>query len=108
MGLPPDSWEAYQLDVATLELGRFIESKLAERDGKGHPKHTLAGLLSVDDGAQVADKERFRSLAGEPMRRMVIPESGVWEPEGEENHLAVATQPGSHLEQGPPRGQQRY
>lgn len=33
LGLPPESWEAYQLDHATCTLGKWTESKLAEKDG---------------------------------------------------------------------------
>lgn len=81
LGLTPDSWEAYQFDLATLELGRFIENQLAETDGKGNAKHSLAALLSVDDGKEAADKEQFRSLAGSgvPIRKVRIPESGIWD-----------------------------
>lgn len=81
MGLEPSSWEAYQFDLATLELGRFIENKLAETDDKGKAKHTISELLSVDDGQAAADKEQFRSLAGsgQPIRKVRIPESGVWD-----------------------------
>lgn len=77
LGLAGDSWEAYQLDLATLELGTYIEGKLAERDKQGKAKHSLAELLA--DTPEEASKVRFASLAGMVDRKIVVPESGVWE-----------------------------
>jgi len=75
--LAGDSWEAYQIDLATLELGTHIENKLAERDKQGKVKHTLAELLA--DKPEDADQQRFASLAGMVTKKIAIPESGVWE-----------------------------
>jgi uncharacterized protein YigE (DUF2233 family) len=75
--LAGDSWEAYQIDLATLELGTHIENKLAERDKQGKAKHSLAELLA--DKPEEAAKLSFASLGGMVTRKIAIPESGVWE-----------------------------
>jgi len=72
LGLAPDSWEAYQLDVATWMVGIWIEGKLAERDKQGKLVHRLRDLLSD------APTSGFRSLATPDTKRMAISESGVW------------------------------
>jgi len=72
--LPADSWEAYQLDLATLELGTHIENKLAERDKQGAPKHSLAELLS-----DKPETIRFASLAGMVTKKVTLTEAGTWE-----------------------------
>ena len=64
---------AYQLDLATSQLGRWIETCLAERDRQGRPIHRLEDLLRDD----VAD-QRFRSVKELAVKKMKIPESGVW------------------------------
>ena len=75
LGLPGESWEAFQLDHATLALGRWVEAKLAERDKSGKPVHRIEWLL--DDSATGQTKQ-FAPLAPLVDRKMVIPESGVW------------------------------
>lgn len=81
LGLPADSWEAYQLDLATWTVGRWIEGKLSERDKKGTPKHTLAALLE----AEVAQVQQFASLAalsglaGRTPRAVRIKPDGTWD-----------------------------
>ncbi|MBN1814713.1 MAG: hypothetical protein JXA14_22930 [Anaerolineae bacterium] len=40
-----DGWAAYQLDLACMIFGTWVENKLEEHDKKGKPKHTLADLL---------------------------------------------------------------
>jgi hypothetical protein len=75
VGLPAESWEAYQVDVATWAVGVWVEGKLAERKN-GKPAHTLSALLK-DDALPTA--ARFEPLASRPgVKRMAIPESGVW------------------------------
>ena len=75
LGLLPASWEAYQLDLAALTLGRWIENKLAETDKKGKPVNRLKDLL----GESKPDGEgEFRSLAGMVTEKIKIPDSGVW------------------------------
>ena len=76
LGLSPDSWEAFQVDLACLRLGREIENKLAERDKKGEPVNRLQDLLGESKPAD--DASQFRSLAGMVTEKMVIPDSGVW------------------------------
>lgn len=76
IGLPATSWEAYQLDLCALQVGRWIENKLNERDDKGKPLTTLARLLDEDDGA--VGVTEFRSLAGMVTRKVAIPDNGIW------------------------------
>lgn len=75
LGLPGESWEAFQLDHATLALGRWVEAKLAERDKSGKPIHRLERLLDDKPGTPT---QEFAPLAALVDRKMVIPESGVW------------------------------
>ena len=74
-----DGWAAYQLDLATLQLGLAVENKLAEHDKAGKPKHNLTDLLR-DEGDETVgpEPEQFRSLAGMAITKMAVPESGVW------------------------------
>lgn len=74
--MPPDSWEAFQVDLACLRLGREIENKLAERDKKGKPVNRLQDLLNESRPAD--DASEFRSLAGMVTKTMKIPDSGIW------------------------------
>ena len=74
LGLAPDSWQAFQFDLACWTVGRWIEGKLAERDKKGQPIHRLKDLLS--DDAQVAGG--FRSLKHLAVKKMQVPASGIW------------------------------
>lgn len=66
-------WEAYQLDVAVLTVGREIENGLAERDRDGQPVHTLDELLNGE-----RREAAFAPLAGRVTRRVAVPESGIW------------------------------
>jgi len=73
MGLTPGSWTAYQVDLATLLAGRTIERRLSRKGA------SLAGILGTSEAAAVAASQ-FRNasaLAG-PVRKMRVPESGVW------------------------------
>ncbi len=71
-----DEWAAYQLDVATLTLGRWVDSKLGERTKDGKPIHRLRDLLS--DKPDAKELTQFRSAAGLVSKKMAIPASGVW------------------------------
>ncbi len=73
LGLKAASWEAYQLDVATLTVGLWLDGKLAERDSQGKPVHRLADLLS---GTKA--QSGYRSLSAPGMQRLQVPESGIW------------------------------
>ncbi len=42
-------WVAVQFDRAVSWFGRYIESKLDERDQHGEPLYTLEGLLQEPD-----------------------------------------------------------
>lgn len=74
-----DPWAAYQLDVATLTVGRWVDGKLAERNKKGKPVHRLVDLLrEKTDQGQGGSSSGFRSVAGLVTERRAIPASGVW------------------------------
>lgn len=75
LGLEPASWEAYQLDVATLQLGRWVEGKLSERDEKGKPVWTLERLLNGETGEQ----REFAALKGKATRTVQIRPDGTWD-----------------------------
>lgn len=77
LGLSPSSWEAYQLDLAALELGRWVEGKRDERDKQGRLRHRMADLLR---DAPEASPESYQSIAavGTPLTKMAIPASGIW------------------------------
>lgn len=75
LGLRSDSWEAYQLDLAALTLGRWVENKLAETDKTGKPVNRLNDLLG---NSKPDDESQFRSLAGMATVKMKIPDSGIW------------------------------
>lgn len=75
LGLDPTSWEAYQIDLCALQVGRYIESKLNERDEKGKPLHTLAKLLDEEEKQPATE---FASLAGRVTKKMAIGPSGIW------------------------------
>jgi hypothetical protein len=72
-----DEWAAYQLDVATLTVGRWVDGKLSERNKQGRPIHRLTDLLR-DKPAQGQSSSGYRSAAGFVVRKMQIPASGVW------------------------------
>ncbi len=76
LGLAPDSWDAWQVDVATLQAGRYVENKLAERDKDGRPRHTLEELIGEGRGAR--GEGRFGSLQ-QKARKVRIKEDGTWE-----------------------------
>ncbi|GIV73535.1 MAG: hypothetical protein KatS3mg049_2091 [Caldilinea sp.] len=71
LGLAPDSWAAFQLDLACWTLGRWVEAKLAERDRQGRSRYRLQELLQEG-------RSGFRPLGGLVTRRMKVPESGIW------------------------------
>lgn len=77
MGLEPESWAAYQLDVAALTVGRWVEGKLSETTKDGKPINRLADLLS-DKPAAGPGGGWFRSVTGLVTQKMAIPASGVW------------------------------
>lgn len=81
LGLPPDSWEAFQVDLACLRTGREIENKLAERDKQGKPVHTVSSILrsmSATDERPAVQASEFASLKQFAVTKMAIPESGIW------------------------------
>lgn len=76
MGLPADAWEAYQLDLATWTVGRWVESQLSERDSKGKPKHTLAKLLELE----VAQPQGVAlAIDTSQIRKVHVREDGTWD-----------------------------
>lgn len=76
MGLPPNSWEAYQLDCAVLALGTHVEQALANRK-KGEDAGRLLRRL-LDEKPKGGKAQEFRKLWHPGVRKMTIPESGVW------------------------------
>ena len=76
LGLDPVGWEAYNLDLAVLQVGRYIEGKLAERDKDGKPTHKIEHLSS-DDPVVSSPFASFKA-SGVPIEKMKVPESGVW------------------------------
>lgn len=74
LGLEPTGWAAYQVDVAALTLGRWVDGKLSERDKQGKPVHQLAALLMPPEKKDSG----FRALAGPNVRRVKINDDGTW------------------------------
>lgn len=75
LGLPGDSWTAWQVDRAACEFGEWLDWALNVRDAKGVQKYKRSELLAE------TPTERDRSFApvNRPgVRKMAIPESGVW------------------------------
>jgi len=72
-----DEWAAYQLDVAALTLGRWVDAKLSERDKAGRPTHRLLDLLAEKKGKDQGAGQ-FRSVGHLVTTKMKIPASGVW------------------------------
>jgi hypothetical protein len=64
------------LDVATLQLGRWIENNLGERRKDGRPVYTLEELLDDKPAAQAYASLKQAAPTG--IRKMVIPENGIW------------------------------
>lgn len=64
------------MDVATLQLGRWIENKLGQRRNDGRPLYTLEELL--DDKPATQAYASLKQAAPTGIRRMAIPESGIW------------------------------
>lgn len=77
LGLAPESWEAYQLDLATLHVGRWVENKLGERRKDGRPLHTLEELLD-ERPATTKAYASLKQAAPTGIRKMAIPENGIW------------------------------
>lgn len=76
LGMDPVGWAAYNLDLSVLQVGRYIEGKLAERDKDGKPTHKIENLLS-DDPVVSSTFMSFKA-SGMSVQKMAIPESGVW------------------------------
>jgi len=59
------------------QFGAWVEGKLQERDSKGKPKHTLAGLLA-EGGTQ-----QFAPLMVDvsQLRKVRVKEDGTWDEE---------------------------
>ncbi len=64
-----DEWAAYQLDAATLTLGRQVEAAIINGEDV---EALLAGQPGEPDAGQ------FRSPVGLVTKTMKIPESGIW------------------------------
>ncbi len=75
LGLPLESWEAYQFDFACMNFGIEVENKLSERRKDGSARYSLAELLA-DERTPV--KEQYRSAAGLVVAKVKINEDGTW------------------------------
>jgi hypothetical protein len=73
-----DEWAAYQLDLACLTLGRWVEGKLAKRDKRGNPIHSLGALLAQPEEGETAGASAFGSLRGRALRKVKIGPDGIW------------------------------
>jgi hypothetical protein len=83
-----DEWAAYQLDVAALVLGRYVEGEVSKPKSKVDAAGVLARMRRGDaetrrrgDGApssHAAGKRSYRRLGYPGMPVMRIPESGIW------------------------------
>jgi hypothetical protein len=47
IGIRANPWLAWQFDNAVFTFGRWVDSKLNERDKKGKPKHKIEALLGI-------------------------------------------------------------
>ncbi len=85
-----DAWAGYQLDVAVLNFGTWVENELQETDKQGRPKRSLEQLLApatTDDGQRTTRRRpaprpesEFRSpvLMGLPIRKVKPNADGTW------------------------------
>ena len=64
------------MDVATLQLGRWVENRLGERRKDGRPLHTLEELLDEKPAGRVYASLKENAPAG--IRKIKVPESGIW------------------------------
>ena len=76
LGLAPESWDAWQVDVATLQAGRYVENKLAERDKDGRPRYSIEELLG--ERGRAGERE-FRRMAVSGARKVKIRDDGTWD-----------------------------
>lgn len=77
-----NDWTAYQLDMATMLQGKWIDSRLDERDQDGNQIHKLTDLLELsttpgDNTAPAVDN--YRSLARPGLRTVKIKSDGTWD-----------------------------
>lgn len=72
-GITDDDWVAYQFDWAVFRLMDRIEAELGKKHGK-----SLAMLLASPAGNGHAGFADLRNLRGAKVKRMKIPESGIW------------------------------
>lgn len=66
MGIHDNPWLAYQLDSAVFAFGRWMESKLNERDPKTgkhrHKVHTLLQRVQIASGQQPIRKQTTQDV----------------------------------------------
>jgi hypothetical protein len=73
-----NSWAAYELDLACLTFGRWVENRLAERDRRGRPVHRLEALLADERESGSPDPDRFRNALGLVKRKVRVKADGTW------------------------------
>lgn len=77
-----EPWLAYQVDLATLVVGREVESMTAP-DEKGRPRMSVAEALrrltpEAERKPAPVERGRFRSPQELVMRGIAVPERGEW------------------------------
>lgn len=68
-----DPWEAFQLDVTVLDAAMKAANGQSQRAPKGQ-KRPAAGAAN----GKFMSAQNFANLMGVKIRRMKVPESGVW------------------------------
>ncbi len=63
-----------------LTFGRWVENRLAERDKKGRPRHTVEELLRDPDEGKKGGKAdpSFRALGGKATKKVKVKPDGTW------------------------------
>lgn len=62
-----------------LAVGNEMEQKLMERKDDGTPVHTVRSLLHEETVAKPEPSNPYKPFMGNvPIKRIKIPESGVW------------------------------
>lgn len=79
-----DDWLAYQLDLAALTTGREVEEAISNPKKKRTVEQALAAVrlrngVAGDGRTRTnTDGRRYKPLRKPGMKRMRVPESGIW------------------------------
>ncbi len=77
MGFAPTDWCGWQFDTTVLLFGRWVESKLQERDKKGRPVHTLKELTQPYQAQR--HQQQYASLMGRVSHKVKVKPDGTWD-----------------------------